>query len=75
MVNLLKCVNFPTYLRSSVHTQTRRPSAQRVLTEGLRNGVAATRGSHKAAGSRQRVLGFPAPHTASTPVQPLRLVP
>lgn len=57
-MNLLKCVNFPTYLRRSIHTQTRCLSAQCVLCDGLRNGVAAILGNHRAADSRQHVFGI-----------------
>ena len=55
-MNLLKCVNFPTYLRRSIHTQTRCLSAQCVLCDGLRNDVAAILGNHRAADSKQHVF-------------------
>lgn len=57
-MNLLKCVNFSTYLRRSIHTQTRCLSAQCVLCDGLHNGVAAILGNHRAADSRQHVFSI-----------------
>lgn len=54
----LKCVNFPTYLGRPIHTQTRCLSAQRVLCDGLRHGVAAVLGNHRAADGRQHVFGI-----------------
>lgn len=61
----LKCVNFPPYLRRPIHTQTRCLSAQHVLCDSLRHGVAAVLGNHRAAHGRQRVFGISPPACCS----------
>lgn len=55
-MNLLTCVNFPTYLRRASHTQTLCLAAQCVLCDGLCNGVAAVLGNCRAADGRQHVF-------------------
>lgn len=57
-MNLLTCVNFPTYLRRAIHTQTLCLAAQCVLCDGLCNGVAAILGNHRAADGRQHVFSI-----------------
>lgn len=55
-MNLLTCVNFPTYLHRAIHTQTLCLAAQCVLCDGLCNSVAAILGNHRAADGRQHVF-------------------